>query len=292
MLLNNRVIWKNNTTLTDLSVKLNDFHSGSEVIDIVAADDAIYIGSDLPFNHRYFEVSVPNAEDSALSVSLWDGSDWKPAVEVIDQTQNVTGKTFSKSGIVSWVPDRDETWMYARSTEDIPDLATLKIYDFYWIKITFSDDLTAFVDNADPDPDTEATALSYIGHKFSDDSDLATYYPDLVLTKTLTAFKTGKTNWNEQHIAGAEEIIKDLRKKRIVWSPNQILEWQQFGLANLHKTARLIFTSFGENYKDERDLAEADYHRAMAMQVFNVDYNKNARLEKSEKIVHTGIRRV
>lgn len=279
MLLNNRIIWKNNAALVDLSVKLNDFHSGSEVIDIVAAQDALYIGSDLPFNHRYFEVSVVNALPSVVSVSLWDGSGWNPVVETIDQTQGTSGTTLSQSGIISWTPDRDEVWQYARSTEDITDLSTLKIYDYYWAKFTFSADLTS------------TTALSYVGHKFSEDNDLRAYYPDLLLTKTLTAFQAGKTTWNEQHIAAAEEIIKDLRKKRIVWSPNQILEWQQFTLASLHKVARNIFTSFGENYKDERDLADADYSRAMNMQVFNVDNNRNARLEPHEKIVSTGFRR-
>lgn len=290
MLLNNRIIRKDNTVLTDLSIKLNDSHSGSENLDIVASEDALYIGSDMPFNHRYFEVSSPNLNTSAVTVSLWDGNSWVAAVDVLDQT-SVGGKTFSQSGIISWVPDRDETWTREISTEEITDLTTLKIYDYYWVKLTFSNNLTAFVDNVDPTPDTASTALSYIGHKFAEDNDLRAYYPDLLLSATLTAFTAGKTTWNEQHIAAAEEIVKDLRKKRIVFSRNQILDWEQFNLAAIHKVAKLIFTSFGENYRVEREQAEKDYLTAIQMQVFNVDTNKNARLDLEEKVVVTGFRR-
>lgn len=278
MLINNRIIFKDNTSLIDLSVKLNNYNSGTETIGIVAAQDAIYIGSDLPFNHRYFQVSTANDQASIITVSLWDGSQWNNAVEVIDQT-STTGMTLAQSGIISWTPDRDEVWQYARSTEDISDLSTLKIYDYYWAKFTFSANLKT------------TTALSYLGHRFSEDADLLAYYPDLLLTTTMSAFQTGKTNWNEQHIAAAEEIVKHLRKKQIIWSVNQILEWQQFTLAGVHKTARNIFAAFGENYKDDRDTAEGDYQKSMNMQVFNVDKNKNARLEKYEKVVYSGLTR-
>lgn len=278
MLLNNRIIFKDNTTLNDLSINLNNSHSGTETLAIVSAQDSIYIGSDMPFNHRYFQVSTANDQASVVSISLWDGSTWNSAVEVLDQT-SVSGVTFARSGIISWVPDRDEVWQYARSTEDISDLSTLKIYDYYWAKFTFSGDLKT------------TTALSYIGHKFSNDEDLKAYYPDLSKSDVLSAFESGKTEWNEQHIAAAEEIVKHLRKKQIVWSENQILDWQQFNLASIHKVASIVFRSFGENYKDEKIDAEAEYAKAMNMQVFNVDKNRNARLEPYEKVVYTGLSR-
>lgn len=275
MLTNNRIIWKNNTTLTDLSVKLNDYHTGAETVDIVAADDALYIGSDLPFNHRYIEISSANAVTASITVKIWDGSEFVSAVDVIDQTA-VSGKTFAQSGIISWVPDRNETWAREDTSEDIADLSTLKIYKMYWVKLTFSANLTA------------TTALSYVGHRFSNDEDLGSLYPELALSSTMTQFESGKTTWNEQHVAAAEKIINDLRKKNIIWSRNQILNWELFSFASVHQLARIIFNAFGEPFQEKRLQADRDYKEAFEMLQFDTDLDEDGKLDTHEKIQRVG----
>lgn len=286
MLLNNRIIWKDNATLRDVSVTLNDWHTGAQTMDIVAAQDAIYIGSDLPFNHRYFDIHATNknANAATVAVSLWNGTSFVPAVDVVDQT-SVSGATLAQSGIISWVPDRAEVWNKEASTEDIADLSTLKIYNFYWAKLTFSADLT------------NTTQVKYVGHKFSTDADLkASGYPELLLTSALRQFANGdtsKTNWTEQHIAAAEFIVKDLRKKKVIWSRNQIVDWEQLFEPAVHKCAEIIYTSQGEDSEEKRARAETKYLDSMTLDnIFNVDKDEDARLDRHEKEDRGGIFRV
>jgi len=278
MLINQRIIWDNNGTLTDLSVNLNNLPSGTEVIPFVAAEDKIYIGSDLPFNHRYFDVSVVNAQASVATVKIWDNNAWTSAVDVIDQT-DVSGATLAQDGIISWVTDRNETWGKEETTEDITELASLKIYDKYWVQISFSADLTA------------GTALQYIGHKFSEDEDLELFYPDLNQSSVKTAFKTGKTTWDEQHVKSAEDIVRHLRKKSALWSADQVYNWDVFTDAAIHRTAYWIMFGFGDDYQDERALAEKEYYKALNGINFQTDISENGRLDTEEKKTATGWRR-
>ena len=277
MLRHNRVLWKSGvSTLNDLSKKLSDPLSGAEVIPFLTATDAIFIGSDLPFNHRWFEVSVANNVVASPSVAVWDGSTWIPCVDVIDETVASGGKTLSQSGLISWVPDRlDSSWSRIDFTEELPDseiLSTVKIYDLYWVKMTFNANLRA------------STSLGYIGHKFSSDSDLFAEYPDLNNTDLMTAFASGgtKTDWKDQEFLAAEYIIQDLRNLQVIWSKNQILDPQLFKSASVHKTAEIIYRSFGDDYKDDKESSAQAYKQCMSKKSFNVDLNLNATLDEKE----------
>lgn len=252
MLVNNRVIFSDNGTLRDLSSGLNDLFATNEVLDVVALQDFIYLGSDLPFNHRHLQVAVPNDLAAVVSeIAIWDGSNWNPAVDIIDMTK-VGGKTLSQSGILQWTTDRNKTWAKEYSTENIPALATLKIYEMYWVRITLSANLKA------------TTALSYVGHKFSTDAQLAGYYPDLNRQAIRTAFSSSaKTTWDDQHILAAEEIVRDLRKMELIQSPAQIVDWEMLQNPAVHKLAEIITTAFGEKFEENLALARKRYSEAM-----------------------------
>jgi hypothetical protein len=277
MLLNNRIIWSDNGVLKDLTIELNNPYSGSRVVDFVAAEDAIYIGSDLPFNHRYFEMSVVNAIDSAISIAIWTGSQWTPAVNVIDMT-SLSDASLGQNGIISWTPDKDaSSWNIQQDSSDIPALQGIHIYDLYWARLTFSVDLNPL------------TAISFVGHKFSQDEDLASFYPELNTTASKAMFMTGKTNWNPQHIAAAEQIIKDLRRKNIIWSRNQIINWELFTTASVHFVASIAFRAFGDDYQDNFAQAIKDYSVAMNQLKFEVDLNENGRVDEWERRMSVGI---
>lgn len=273
MLSNNRVILNKSGTLTDLSVLMNNLFSGSHVVD-VAASDFIYLGSDLPFNHRYLSISTANDQACAVSVDIWDGNSWQAAVDVVDQTDDGTGKTLSQSGIISFSVDKSKGWGFETSTEDMSSsgLQTLKIYNMYWVRLKFS----ATVKNT--------TALKYVGHKFANDIDLAGKYPDLIKTSVLTSFQSGKTSWEEQHILAAETIVRDLRKKQIgLFSASQILNWEVFNDAAVYKVAEMIFLAFGDDYADDRKLASQYYEDALDQVVFPIDKNQDGRLDPEEQ---------
>jgi hypothetical protein len=280
MLINQRVIWSNNSSLVDCSLELNDLFSGTKTIDLVYNQDAIYIGSDMPFNHRYFKVSSVNAVSSVASVSIWDGSDWEPAVDVLDQTA-VSGASMAQSGIISWSTDRNKSWAREESTENIAALSTLKIYDLYWVKLTWSATWT------------NTTAVSYAGHKFGNDNLLAAIYPDLGRSAVKTAHTSGKTNWDEQQVIASEAIIAQLRKDRVVVSGAQVFSWEMFQMAGIHKCAEMIFGAFGEAKNDERELAKAAYEAEINQRFFdNQDLDGDGHLSESERAVGASWSRV
>lgn len=276
-MLNNRIIFKDNTVLNDVSVNLNEFRLSNVTLPIVAAQDSLYIGSELPFNHRYFHVGTANTAASVISVAIWDGTEWEPAVDVLDQTA-VGGKTFSQSGIISWSPDRNGSgWGLEDTTEDISALSTLKIYDLYWAKFTFSADLSL------------TTALKYVGHKFSRDEQLAGIYPELALSATMAQFESGKTTWDEQHIKASEIVVRDLIRKYKASSVNQVMNWESYSGASLHQLAAIVFRAFGDDYQDQLDQALKDYKIAFNIESTQLDKNKNGKLDRSERTPVTGI---
>ncbi len=271
-----RVIFSDNGVLTDASLSLNDFVSGTKVVPNIAAQDAIYIGSELPFNHRFFEISVANSQGSSVQVHLWDGSGWSEAVDVVDDTLNAVTveestvyASLGKSGYITWTKDKNKSWV-CDDTDNITGLTTLNIYGFYWAKISFSANISA------------TTALSHIGFKFANDSDLECQYVDLNLSKTKTNFKSGKSTWNEQHYIAADEVVKWLRRHRHLWSANQVFDYSSFTLAAVHKTAQIIFSNFGPEYRDVVELAVKRFNEMMNQPFHRLDKNGDGVLEKSE----------
>lgn len=266
MLLNNRIIYKDNTTYTDQSAKLSSMGANEADIPVASATSAIYIGSDLRFNNRYLDFETANTNSVSLTVELWNGSAWVAAVDVIDQTEGLSG-----SHLISWVPDKDKSWSKESSTANISELSDFEIYDLYWAKITWDDDLSA------------DTALNYVGFRFSDDFDLGSLYSELTLSSYLEQFKSGKTNWNEQHVKAAEEVIRELRAENIIWNENQIIQWDQFTDTCVHRVAKMAYREFGDDYKDDYTRAEQSAKKAFNIKQFIVDKDGDGRIDEDEK---------
>lgn len=85
MLVNQRILLASGSSFTDASVELNDLNAGTFNLSLTSSK-YLYLGSDLPFNHRFFYISTANTVAANLNVQIWDGSDWNDAVDIIDQT--------------------------------------------------------------------------------------------------------------------------------------------------------------------------------------------------------------
>lgn len=272
MLVNQRVIYKDNSALVDISHEVGDIFSHNFVFSFVAAEDYIFIGSDLPFNQRYFEVVSNNNQSATASVAIWDGSTWNNAVDVVDMTRNGQSYPFTDSGILKWNTDRNKSWAREESTENIPQLSTLKIYDLYWVRIGFSANLK------------NNLSISYIGYRFADGNLLGAIYPDLVRSSVMTAHTSGKTNWNQQLIIASEAVISDLRKNRVISSGSQIWTGEMFQMATVYKCAEIIYGAFGESKDEQRQLAADAYKEEMNQIVFNnQDLNGDGYLDVAER---------
>lgn len=269
MAFTNRVIWRSGSSLIDLSQQMNNYLSGTSVLDLKASSDALYLGSDLPFNHRWFNIDVPNQNASRIqSIQIWNGSTWMNTVDLMDDTV-LMGATFAKSGYVAFVPDRlASAWSRQYTTETMADLSTLKIYNLYWIKITFSADLSAL------------TELSYIGHRFANDVELRLEYPELFNPDLMTAL--GVANWNQQHAVTAEYVIRDLMRDQAIYSSNQLLDWEIFKSAGVHRAAAMIYYSLGPAYNEHYNRAIAAYKQSLDLKFLRIDQSGDATLDSQD----------
>lgn len=266
--MNNRVLYLNDGTIEDASIVLSNYASGVKTISPVKNRDCIYIGTRLPFNHIYFKMESAQIVTPVMKVEYYTGQSWQEVVEVLDETEG-----FTKSGFIQFTPNRGSSWSQVtvgESNSPISGLGSKVIYDLYWIKLSFDADLV--------DVD-----LGWVGSLFSNDTDLGTEYPDLVRATTLTSFKVGKTNWEEQHARAASILIDDLVNKGIILGKEQILDWREFTNASICKVAELAFNAFGDDYIDNTVNARKEYNERLSKRFYRVDKNNNAIEEPFER---------
>lgn len=269
-----RVIFSNDGSLSDISVNTGDFREGSSTIDYVTSEDYLFLASFLPFNHKHFDIGTANDQSSAISVEIWDGSAWTGAVDVLDQTSS-SGVSLSQDGIISWTSNVDDApWNRQQKSADVTGLTGTSIYNMYWVRLSWDGSFNA------------NTTIEYIGHKFSKDSQLFDQYPELNDTNLLTSFESGKTDWEEQHYLAADYIIRDLKQDNAIVSADQLLDWQVFREASIHACAMLIFWGLSQFEKHEK--AKSMYENYRKNGFLNIDLNRDARLNVKEKAIRQG----
>lgn len=264
-----RILYSNNGSLTDLTSDINDYHADSFSLNgFSASEDYLYVGNIAPFNHFYLKLDTVNSNSLNLTIEYWSGTQWRPVVETIDETSGL-----SRSGYVTFVPDRDFAWIQSDTNgtgQTITGLTGVTIYDKYWIRITLS---------ADPSATSE---LAWIGQKFSNDNDLGSEYPELISSNVKASFESGKVDWEEQHVRAAEIIVSDLIKARIIYSKGQILERQTFMLPSVSKVAEMIYMNFGDDYTDQALAARNEFKARIQKGIYDVDLNKDGELDPFE----------
>lgn len=262
---------------TDYTRELNDFRSGSFTLNFSAGQDFLYIGSDYPFNAQYFDITTPNATGSVAEVDLWagQGTGWKAAIDVIDYT-SVAGASLGNSGHLTWVRDRDEGWVRQDKSTEVSGLENAPlIYQFYWMRLKWTVNLSN-------------VAIAYLGNRFSTDDELYSMYPDLNNQTMRDQWEQGsvsgtKTNWNEQSYIAAEAIIRDLKAGDILVSDSQIMDFELFRNASIHKTAEIIYGGMGRAFADDRIAARNDYKESLNTKHFRIDLNRDGNLSTAEK---------
>ncbi len=275
----NRVYFSDNGTLVDISRKVGKYQSGSYSLDFVTAEDAIYIGSLVPFNHLYFKLGATvNANAANMTIQTWNGTEFKDVVDIQDETD--TGVPLAQSGHITWTPNRLEKW-HREHTEDngiekITGLGSVTVYDNYWLKVTFDADLSASLE------------IEWLGQLFSDDEMLGAEFPDLVRSNVLTSFQAGKTDWQEQHVKASELIIQDLVRRGVIFEKGQILDRDKLALASVSKCAEIIFSAFGDDYAEDKIRARNEYEKRVDLSVFHQDKDDDGIIDRHEIGSRTG----
>jgi hypothetical protein len=255
---------------SDVSFEVNDYRTGAFTF-AYQTGQYLYIGSNMPFNNLWFEMGTLNLVPASVTIEMWWGNEWVSAVDVLDQTNGLRA-----TGRIQWNTDLYEGWEREERAQDVTGLSGVKIYNMFWLRMSWSANLTATM------------TIKYIGQKFSNDDILASYYPDLSLSTIKAAFETGKTTWDEQHYMAAEHIIRDLKKRGIITSRSQILDYDLFTDASCHKVAEIVYQAFGNSYAEQLKMAREAYKEALNIKYFNVDQNADGRLDPIERNISTG----
>jgi len=275
-----KFIFDDNGTLSDKSTGLNNYHSGSAVIDFTAAEDTVYIGSELPFNSLFFDIASVNAESSVPTISYWNGAEFKEMVEVIDETA-ASGVPFAKSGHLTWVTDKNYSWVEedtvtSQGVENITGLGDIVAYNLYWLKITYSTSLT------------NTTELSFTGPKFCEQADLVGEYSMLGNSTFIGNYESGKTDFEREIVLASQMIIEDLIDMAVIQNGDQLLERRKLRDACVSKVAEIVFNNLGDDYKDDTSKARGQYKQRINKKNYKADMNANARLDGQEKKVMIG----
>ena len=93
-----RVLFSDNGVISDVTITVNDFDEYALTPGIVAAQDYIYIGTTMPFNHKWIEVGTVNSVASVMSVYLWHDSAWQAAYQYTDAENIRKGVAGTYSG--------------------------------------------------------------------------------------------------------------------------------------------------------------------------------------------------
>jgi hypothetical protein len=272
--MNNRIIYSKNGALQDASLVLNNFYSGTKAFDYIAGQDYIYIGARMPFNHIYIKMgAVVNAVIScAIRVEYFDGVLWRDVVEVIDDTNQLT-----KSGVIQFTPNKRYSWT-RRSTKDegevVAGLDTITIYDRYWLRISFTQDLTPAVE------------IDWVGNIFAEDMDLYGEFPEFAKAAFKAGFKLGKLDWFEQHAIAGKLVVDELSNLGVIQDKGQILDWRNFTLAAVSKCAEVIYNSMGDDYLDQRNSAREEFKARVSKRNALTDQNNDA-IEQPDEVVNT-----
>jgi hypothetical protein len=255
-----RILINGNTEITKEVERLDgEFYE----LNYTTGDTIIFV-SDFPFNHLYVKLGTKNALPANMKVEYYTNTSWVEVVNLIDGTKN-----FTESGFIEFTPNKNSGW--GRCDSDSVGGVSSIVYDKYWARITFDSDLTADI------------GLEFFGNKFSDDTDLFDEFPVFNDSTFLTAYKSGKTNWEEQHIKAAEIIINDLQKKGVVLGKEQILDRKRFLGASVQKVAEIIYNAFGNDYLNQKKECKIEYDNRMDLSQFNTDLNNDGILQASEK---------
>ena len=270
-----RAISSDNSVLTDYSLVSQD-RTNSFTLPITKSEDYLYIGQYFPTNNLYFSIGTANTNACTISVEIWNNG-WVDAVDVLDGTSS-SGKSMATSGIIQWGIDKDDMgWTRVSDpTQEASSfgLTSLKIYDLYWIRISFSESLSA------------GSTLKQIAYKFCTDNDLKAKAPDI--NDYLASWESGKANWSDQIIEGSKELVDYLKSQGLIKHAGNILRFDEVNTACSYLTLSLIHNGIGGD--DFIALADREYGKFLKhiknMPIV-VDINSNASVEVDQEINKT-----
>lgn len=261
-------------SVTDLTLALNKLDDQNATVALNADIDYLYIGTSLPFNHRWFEIASANVSSATPKIEIWYANSWREVVDTLDRTESA-GVPMAVSENLEFTPNRDFGWDIEQDSDDVTGLENAPLtYNKYWMRISYSANVSF--------------DLKYVGQKYSDDEALYDQYPTFQSANLKLAWASGKTDWNDQHFVAADRLINDLISRRIIWDRNQVLDIATLRQPAIHMCAMVIFRGLGAQRNPEQlKDAALEYKKATSIKQWKTDQNANAQLDSAERKVST-----
>lgn len=224
----------------------------------IAADGShvYYVGKKAPFNNFFLWLDTANTNSVSMAVSYWDGNAWIPVVDLLDGTFGA-----SQSGVVQFSPNKDNQWQIEDDTSSNgpTGLDTFTIYDMYWLKVSFSGDLSA------------STTIKQLNYKFAEDADIL--MKDTDINEFLASFN--QTDWTPQILQASIEVANDFKRKKLILDEGQILRFDDVAIPTAYKALFIIYLNLGSSYKEKRDEIAKLYDSSYTG-LYTIDRNNNA----------------
>jgi len=266
-----RVIDGDDGVLTDLSVNNQD-ETLTLPLDLVAAEDYIYVAQHFPFNNFWMQIDTANSVATTISIEYWagQGSGWKAAKDILDGT-TLAGVPLARSGVVQFSPDQKYNWHRINDTQNEPQpagLETLEIYNVYWLRFKYVLDLSG------------ATALKRLAYAFTQTQQLDNI--DTQINQFQDSFQTGKTDWDDEIYTASIQVVNDLKRRGLITHYGQVLRFEDVTMAADIKTLILIYKNLGPGFRVKLDDARLEYQSALDVGRFTFDKNSNAFTDQGE----------
>ena len=256
MINQNVVLSKISGSIEDITYKVTDVsHAGASLT--LTSSDAIYIGSELPFNSLYIRLGAQVNNNAAnLKYAFYTGNEFVDFTRILDGTN-----TLAKSGVVNLIA-ADTKSPSAQDTKNITELAIEGYYGLYWTKIS-------------PSASLDVIDFKYFGQLFLEsDQALFMEYPELSNPSFYKTFGLidgkNKIDWLDQRIVATDRVIADLIARGFVVSGDQFLDWRLMKEATIHKCAEIIYKSQGQRYKEDYLVANKAYQLSLENKKFSV----------------------
>lgn len=251
-----------NGVFSDISIDSNDFLRDTTSLNIVAAEDAIYVGLFKPFYNIFISINnvLPSTND--LTAEISNGAGFS-ALLIKDDS-----KAFSRSGFISWDTDNFDTWQES----------TINGESKYWLRLTFSTDFTA-----------DLKGLNLI---FAYDDDLRQIQRDID-----RFIFSGDDDFMAYHVGAREEIIQSLRNsgyktRKDASNPNDLTQWDLLSIQQVRNAAKYLALSNimydvsaneGDKYYQKWRDYKGMYGEAFKLYLIWLDSDDDGKLDSDEQ---------
>lgn len=259
------VFHDNNSSFSDKSFEANDYTRDTFGLDLVSADDYLYLGLFKRFSAAYVQTFTVNTVSNTFTAEFNNGTTWVTLAQFKDDSQG-----FTRSGFLTWTRNQTD-WA----------LSTVNSEELFWIRLRPS---------ADHDTNTVIKGLNIV---FADDNDLVGEFREInqFLSEGDSSFITYHQSARDHMI----QMIRNRGKLKVNTSSTlanitkwDILDIDEIREASKHKALSQIFFQASDNIEDKWYQKYTDhlqfYNNAFDVFYLTLDKDDDGQVDDAERL--------